>query len=130
MKLKVCLFCWAFQISSLSCSRLFQRTVKITFFDQNSNFMKNSNFATPGKPLRSPKNQNQIASAYQFGYFQRVSNVASNIPRYLCIMKEPNAHLTSVQAKGPFQPVQMVFSSVQAVQNPKNPVKSLKTLRI
>ena len=51
-------------------------------FGQNTNLTKNGHFATPGEPLRSPKNTNQIDSAYQSGYFKRVFNVASNIPRH------------------------------------------------
>ena len=46
-----------------------------------------------GKPGRSPKNPNQIAPTYPPGYFERVFNIRSEIPRLWDILKEPNVHV-------------------------------------
>ena len=43
--------------------------------------------------VKMSKKQNQIAFAYQSGYFKRVFNVASNISRHWDILKEPNGHV-------------------------------------
>ena len=64
-------------------------------FDQCLYLTKNSDFATPGKPGRSPKNPNQIAPTYPPGYFERVFNIRSEIPRLWDILKEPSVRLKS-----------------------------------
>ena len=50
-------------------------------FDQYPDLTENSDFATPGKPGRSPEKPNQIAPTYPSGYFERVCNIRSEIPR-------------------------------------------------
>ena len=79
-------------------------TLEVTIFDKSGIFGFSCLYFASilpifGKPGRSPKNPNQIAPTYPPGYFERVFNIRSEIPRLWDILKEPNAHVASGQLK-------------------------------